>query len=114
MFSDFPGGVIPILSSCHSFSQVSGSSSELRKDVFLFKSIVCHKGELYVSLYHACNVRVYFSFKFRSWVTLPRAAQLLIYVPPNGGNLTANIKTCVDNLVESLFCQTGKSKKKKC
>jgi hypothetical protein len=46
---------------------------------------------------------IFFNFLF--WVTLPRAAQLLIYVPPNEGNLTANFKVCRDNLVKSLFCQ---------
>jgi hypothetical protein len=38
-------------------------------------------------MYHACIVCLFFLFSL--WVTLPRAAQLLIHVPPNGGKLTA-------------------------
>jgi hypothetical protein len=54
-----------------------------------FNSIVCHKGGLYVLLYHCIMlilcVSIFFTFLY--WVTLPRAAQLLTYVPPNGGKV---------------------------
>ncbi len=54
-------------------------------------------------------VSIFFNLPY--WVTLPRAAQLLTYVPPNGGKLNEKSKVYRDNPEKCLFSiNLGKKK----